>query len=249
METIDFSYFIERFNACEMSETEKEWFLKELETNEKLRNEVELRKHADEILKKHDVMSLRNKLSEIERQRREAKVPEKTSKRPVYVRYAAVITILVLLGTLTLIPKRSLSNEDIMRKYYKVYEAPANQRSAQSNADADFSLALEYYNTHDYNRAAELFSKVIEKKPNDMQSVLLKGVSSFEEKRYPEAKLSFGKVIDDNNNLFIDQARWYLALCYVNTNENDKAKKLFIIISKEGGIYQDDANVIIKRMK
>ena len=38
MKTIDFSYFIERYNAGEMSESEKQWFLKELEGNEKLRN-------------------------------------------------------------------------------------------------------------------------------------------------------------------------------------------------------------------
>jgi tetratricopeptide (TPR) repeat protein len=249
METIDFSYFIERFNAGEMSDTEKDWFLKELETNEKLRDEVELRKQTDEVLRNQDVMSLRNKLSDIERQRREVIIPMKTSKQPAYLRYAAVITVLVLLGTLTLVPKKSLSNDDIMRKYYKVYEAPSNQRSASTRADADFALALEFYNTHDYNKAAELFTKVLEKKPNDMQIVLLNGVSNFEEKRYPEAKLSFGKVIDDNNNLFIDQARWYLALCYLKTNERDKARKLFTSISKEGGIYQDDAKLIIKRMK
>jgi hypothetical protein len=71
MKTIDFSYFIERYNAGEMSESEKQWFLKELEGNEKLRNEVNLRKRTDEILKNQNVMSLRNKLSEIENRRKE----------------------------------------------------------------------------------------------------------------------------------------------------------------------------------
>jgi len=67
MKTIDFSYYIERFIAGEMSDTEKQWFLKELEANENLRHEVNLRKQTDEILKKKDVMTLRNKLSEIEK--------------------------------------------------------------------------------------------------------------------------------------------------------------------------------------
>ena len=67
MKTIDFSYFIERYNANEMSDTEKQWFLRELEGNEKLRNEVNLRKRTDEILSNQNVMSLRSKLSEIER--------------------------------------------------------------------------------------------------------------------------------------------------------------------------------------
>ena len=249
METNDFSYFIERFNAGEMSDAERDWFMKELDTNEKLRNEVNLRKQADEILKKHDIMSLRNKLSEIEKQRREVKIPEKTLRRSGYIRYAAVIAGLVLIGSLIMVPKKNLNNEDIMKKYYKVYEAPSNQRSVQSGGDADFTLALEFYNTHDYDKAAVLFSKVLEKKPDDMQTVLLNGVSNFEEKRYPEAQQSFGRVIDDNNNLYVDHAKWYLSLCYLNTGETKKAKQLFNDISKESGIYQNDAKKILKGLK
>jgi hypothetical protein len=90
---------------------------------------------------------------------------------------------------------------------------------------------------------------VLENKPNDMQTVLLKGVANFEEKKYPEAKQSFGKVIDDKNNLYIDQAQWYLALCYLNTNETDKAKQLFKLIGKEDGIYKNDAKKIIRGLR
>jgi hypothetical protein len=36
MKTIDFSYFIESFNAGEMNQAEKVWFLKELNGNESL---------------------------------------------------------------------------------------------------------------------------------------------------------------------------------------------------------------------
>src|ERR1035437_3840800 len=63
MKTIDFSYFIERYNAGEMSEAEKQWFQKELEGNDKLRNEVHLRKRTDEILKNQNVISLRDRKS------------------------------------------------------------------------------------------------------------------------------------------------------------------------------------------
>jgi tetratricopeptide (TPR) repeat protein len=249
MKTIDFSYFIERYNAGEMSDTEKQWFLKELEGNEKLRTEVELRRRTDEILKNQDVMSLRNKLSQIEKKRKEVAEPVSSSGKKVYIRYAAVIAALVLLGAITLLPRKNLSNEGIINKYYKVYEPPTSQRSAQSATDKDFTLALEYYNIHDYDKAAILFNKVLENKPNDMQSVLLKGVANYEEKKYPEAKQSFGKVIDNKDNLFVDQAQWYLALCYLQTNETEKAKKLFKMIGDENGIYRNDANKIFKGLK
>jgi TolA-binding protein len=249
MKTIDFSYFIERYNAGEMSEAEKQWFIKELEDNEKLRHEVNLRKRTDKILKNQDIISLRNKLSEIENQRKDPKRPLKNPKKTAFIKYAAVFAGLMLIGSITLFSSKNLNNEKIMKLYYRTYEPPTNQRSAQSGADADFALALEFYNTHDYEKAAVLFNKVLENKPNDMQTVLLKGVSNFEEKKYPDAKESFGKVIDDKDNLYIDQAQWYLAFCYLNTDETDKAKQLFKSIAKEDGIYKNDAKKIIRGLK
>src|SRR5664280_991701 len=118
MKTIDYSYFIERFNAGEMSETEKEWFLRELEGNEKLRNEVNLRKHADEILKNQNVISLRNKF-----------------KKTTFIKYAAVFTGIILIGSVLLFSGKNLNNEKIMKSYYKVYEPPTGQRSVQSATD------------------------------------------------------------------------------------------------------------------
>jgi tetratricopeptide (TPR) repeat protein len=249
MKTIDFSYYIERFNAGEMSDTEKQWFLKELEGNENLRREVSLRKQTDEILKKKDVRTLRDKLSEIEKQRAEAKASSTISRRPVYFKYAALMAGIVIIGSLMIFRGKNLSSEDILKQYYKVYEPPTSQRSANAGTDADFTLALEFYNAHDYDKAAALFNKVLGSKPNDMQTVLLIGVTNFEEKKYPEAKQSFGRVIDDKNNLYVDHARWYLALCYLNTSETEKAKQLFTLIGSENGIYQNDARKIVRGLK
>jgi tetratricopeptide (TPR) repeat protein len=249
MKTIDFSYFIERYNAGEMSDTEIQWFHKELQGNDKLREEVNLRKRTDEIMKRQNVMALRNKLSAIENKRREVTEPVTNSKKTAFIRSAAVIAGIVLIGSIALYSGKNLNSEKIMKRYYKAYEPPTSQRSALAGTDAEFTLALEFYNTHDYQNAAILFSRMLEKKPNDMQTALLKGVSNFEEKKYPEAKQSFGKVIDDKNNLYIDQAQWYLALCYLNTNETDKAKQLFRIIGNESGIYKKDAKKIIRGLK
>jgi tetratricopeptide (TPR) repeat protein len=249
MKTIDFPHFIERYNAGEMDDAEKQWFLKEIEGNEKLKKEINLRKQTDEIIKNKNVMSLRNKLSKIEYQRKNAAEPLKKSKKPVYIGSAAVIAGLVIIGSITLFSGNNLTSEKIMKQYYKVYEPPTGQRSALAKADADFTLAMKFYNTHNYEKAAVLFNKVLEDKPGDMQTTLLKGVANFEQKKYPEAQLSFNKVIEDKSNLYIDHAKWYLALCYLNTNETEKARHIFIAISQESGIYKNDAKKIIRGLK
>jgi tetratricopeptide (TPR) repeat protein len=249
MKTIDFSHFIERYIAGEMGEDERNWFEKELEGNANLRNEVDLRKKTEMILKNQSVLSLRNKLTQIEKQRQETETTPVKRKSPVYIRYAAGITAVVVIGSAVLFTGNHVTGDEVINKYYKAYEPPASQRSFQSSENADFSLALEFYNTNDFANAALFFSKVVESNPKDMQSVLMKGVSNFEDKQYPEAKQSFTTVINDNNNLFIETAKWYLALCYIKTNDTVKAISQLQGISEEGGIYSKNARMILRKLK
>jgi len=249
MKTIDFSYFIERYNAGEMDEAEKEWFGKELQKNEKLRKEVELRSRTDDVLKNHDMMNLRNKLNAIEKQRREP-VPMKKPGRALNTRYAAAIAGLVLIGSIVLLSSRKMSNDEILSKYYKPYELVSTSRSDEAGSAPDYyKLAVEFYNIHDFRNAAKYFSMVLESDPENMQTELLNGISNFENQDYPAAKGSFFRVISDNNNFYIDHAQWYLALCYLKTDEPEKAVEQLAIIEKSKTIYRKEARKIIRSLR
>jgi tetratricopeptide (TPR) repeat protein len=248
MKTIDFSYFIERYNAGEMNEAEKTWFIKELDNNEKLRNEVDLRNKTDMVLKKHDNIQLRNRLTEIERIRA-AEKPVKNPVKRISLRYAAVIAGLMLVGGITLYNGRSMTTNEILDRFYKSYEVTSPSRSQQAILNSDYSTAIEYYNIHDYRNAALYFSKVMDSDPRYMESTMLNGVSNFEVRNYPDAKISFIKVIDNNNNLFLEDAQWYLALCYLRTNEQEKAVDQLNAINKSESIYKRDAKKIMKKMR
>jgi tetratricopeptide (TPR) repeat protein len=249
MKTIDFSHFIERYIAGEMGEEERNWFSKELNGNENLRSEIELRRKTDLVLKDKGSISLRNKLSEIEKKRKNTGVVKGKAKGPAYIRYAAVLAAVLVVGSIFLYRGKNTGNDELISHFYKPYEPPAGQRSGQTSVNPDFTLALEFYNTSDYENAALFFSKVVESNPKDMQAVLMDGVSNFEDKKYPEAKSSFRTVIDDNNNLFIETAKWYLALCYIKTGENDKAIIQLKAVREDGGTYSKDAGKILKRLK
>lgn len=247
MKTIDFSYFIERYNVGEMSEAEKLWFDKELKGNEKLRNEVLLRKSTDKVLKNQDLISLRNKLSAIERSRT-AKVPDVRSKNLHHFQYAAIIIVALIIGSLVLIPGRNLSTDDILQRYTAEYKPTSNQRSSDPASNEYFTQGLEYFDTHDYKNAAFYFSKVVESEPKDMYANLLSGISNYEVSKYSEAKQSLGTVIDDKKNLYIDQAQWYLALCFLQTDEKEKSVQLLKKIKDEGGYYAKNAKGILRKI-
>ena len=247
MKTIDFSYFIERYNAGEMDEAEKQWFRKELKGNEKLRKEVEVRSNTDTILKNQDLMNLRNKLNAIEKQRKEP-IPVRKPNRAVNIKYAAVIAGFIIIGSIALLSNRKLSSDEILDHYYKPYEAASTSRSGEMVTNTDYNFALDYYKIRDYRNAAIYFNKVIETDPGNMQSELLNGISNFEIHNYPEARGSFSKVIDNNNNYYIDHAQWYLALCYIKTDEKMKAVEQLAIIEKSKTIYRKDARKILKNL-
>jgi tetratricopeptide (TPR) repeat protein len=248
MKTNDFSYYIERYNSGEMDESEKSWFLKEIEGNEELRKEVTLRKQSDNILKERDIITLRNKLADIEKKRTAVFQLNKSGKYS-YLKYAALVGGFIIVGSFLFFPGQRMNNEELADRYYKTYEAPTANRSANKSGMVDFSRAMEYYKSRDYEKAVVLFKKVVENNPRDMQSTLLNGISNFEIKKYPEAKSSFKNVIDDNNNLFIDQAQWYLSLCYLKTGEKEMAASLLKVVKENNSIYSNDAKRILRKLK
>jgi TolA-binding protein len=238
-----------------MSEAEQEWFRKELEGNKKLRDEVAFRKKSDLALKNHDIIQLRSKLAEIEK-RRATEVPAKSPGKHINMKYAAVIAGFVLIGSVALFTDRNLANDEIFDRYYKSYETPANVRSGEIGINVDsrdlidfYNEAIDSYNVKDYKNAAKYFNKVLGNDPADMKTTLLYGISNFEVKNYPVAKQSFGKVIKDNNNLYIEDAQWYLAFCYLKTGEQNKAIEQFIDIKKAKSFYSKDARKILREIK
>jgi hypothetical protein len=248
MKTIDFSYFIEKFNAGEMDDAEKQWFQKELKGNSNLRDEVKLREKTEMVLTDYSSLQLRNKLRVIEKQRAEA-VPSRNRRRQSPIRYAAVITAFILLGSLLLFSGKNLTADEILDRFHKPYEGIAASRSAESITDDNYKAALDYYSIHDYSTAALFFNKVLEKNPGDMESTMLYGVSNFEENNFPVAEQSFTSIVVNNDNYYIEDAQWYLALCYIKTNEQTKAVDQLIMIRNSGNIYSKDARKVLRRIR
>jgi tetratricopeptide (TPR) repeat protein len=248
MKTIDFSYFIERYNAGEMNEAEKAWFRKELGDNENLRDEVSLRQKADMVIKDHDIISLRNKLSAIEKRRAET-LPGNGNRKHMPLTRAAVFAGIILAGSLAFIGTRNIQTEEIFDRFYNSYEVTANLRSMETHVNSDFAVAIDYYNIKDYRSAALCFSKVPDSDPKYMESTMLYGVSEFEEMNFPEAKQSFEEVISNNDNLFLEDANWYLALCHLKTGDKESAITELTSIKKSRSIYSSDARKILRRIK
>jgi tetratricopeptide (TPR) repeat protein len=247
MKTIDFSYFIERYIASEMDQSEKKWFEMELEGNASLQKELTLRRRADAALIRHDILDLRNKLAAIEKQRRE-KIVASGTKKTAGLRFAAAIAALLLLGGAYLLTTGHQSSEKIYSKNFVAYQPSPIARSGELKL-SDFETARDFYNSNNYVQAASLLKSYLQLKPQSMEAKLLYGVSEMENNNFQAAKGAFRSIIVNSDNLYIDKAQWYLALCYIRTNEKEEALNQLMSIINSNSIYRDKARKITKKIR
>jgi hypothetical protein len=243
---------LESYINNEFSNEELASFEAELTSNQKLQGEIELIKNIDLALNETDVMMLRSNLQSIAAEIDTNKQTERSfagkfkAKRIVLSTVAA--SLILLLG-LTGILSRQYSQDNIYEKFYTKYEATGIVRSANTTANRTLTEALQKFENKEYKEALDLFGEVINKDQNNMVGHFYTGVSLQETGKYPDAIKEYEIVIVDKDNLFTEQAQWYIGLCYLQTNENKKAYKQFKKIAKNEGFYQQKAQAILNKIK
>ncbi|HEC42139.1 hypothetical protein LCGC14_2902990 [marine sediment metagenome] len=245
--------FIQPFLDGELSREELDWFSKELESNAVLAEDIRLYREVDSAIREQDVMDLRDQLDVIHNAIGD---PSQESVSPSRYRkvlsYAAIasLAILVSLGVLLKVQHNKLTNDQIFEKHYEPYEVTMIYRSAESDYQRVLSQAMTFYESGEFHNAINLFEDILIKDPADMASSLYSGISYMETEQYIQADEKFQKIINHNDNLFVDQAEWYLAFCYLHTGQNLEARGHFKeIANSESSFYSKKAKKIMRSIK
>jgi tetratricopeptide (TPR) repeat protein len=133
----------------------------------------------------------------------------------------------------------------------KPYELVLTNRSMEDDViKATMNNAEIAYMKGDYESAIFWYNEVLEKNSEKIEAEFGIGVSSMGMKKYVDASESFEKVIEQDDNLFIQKAQYYQAGCLLALDETERARRqLAMIASSENHFYRDDAAKILKRMK
>jgi tetratricopeptide (TPR) repeat protein len=94
-----------------------------------------------------------------------------------------------------------------------------------------------------------VFNDVLEQNANNAACNFYSGVAYQETGQFDKAITSYQEVVKDKNNLFIEQAEWYIGLCYLQTENRKKAYKQFKRIADSDSYYQEKANAVIRKIK
>ncbi|KPL12516.1 MAG: hypothetical protein AMS26_17315 [Bacteroides sp. SM23_62] len=242
--------FIQPFLDGELSREELDWFNKELQSNAVLAEDIRLYREVDSAIREQDVMDLRDQLDVIHNSIGDpSKEPAKQSKYRKVLSYAAIasLAILISFGILLKVQHKKLTNEQIYQRHYEPYEVTMVYRSGETQSL--INLAQSKYDAQDYYGAIEIYEQILGKEPGNMESNLYSGISYLETEQYSKAENRFGVIIDHNDNLYIEQAEWYLGFCYLQTGKNLEARAHFKEISKGDGSFNKKARKIMRSIK
>ena len=226
----------------------KDWLNNEIKKDPSLAREFILRRKTDEIIADRKVIDLRNKLNSIEMKKRSAGTLRRTMVKSA--RYAAAVALVAFISTaFYLVLRPGSSPDELYTANYSRYESPGAVRSAVSPENTLMENAIASYSAREYDKAIMFLEQVISTGQEDMESVFMHGMANMEVKNYPVASGSFSRVIEHNDNLYLEDAEWYLGLCYMMTGNREKAMKQFAEIASSGSRYGRQAARLARKIK
>jgi tetratricopeptide (TPR) repeat protein len=243
-------HLISKYLEGELNPIEARDFEDALAQDHELQEELDLYREVDEALSDTEVLDLRAQLNEIheELSPQIEKITRKSSKRVLRYAVAASIAVVISLGTYSLFFKK-VNDTKIVSQFYKPYDVTLVNRSANTELTAVMGEALYLYDNGKYKEAIVLFEQILASNPELMASHLYSGISYMELKEYTRAGVSFNTVIEQNDNLYIEQAEFYLGMVFILTEQRDKALEQFRKIKKADGFYHDEAAKILRKLK
>ena len=242
---------VDRYLHGDMSADERVDFEHRLKEDPELEELLNIQKDIDEVILDREALDFASTLDAAYDTYKKSRKSISRHKQ-VYRLAGIAAMLLVFLGIGFVIRQQSVKlplNQAIVKKYYRPYEVPVNYRSAEGTVDATFRLAVEKYNDKQYSEAIRLFEQVLKEDDTRMDANLMNGLSNFEIKNYKRADSSFRRIIKHRDNLYIQQAQWYLGFCFLMTNQDEKAVKLYRKIVDEKGFYSKKAEKILKKLK
>jgi tetratricopeptide (TPR) repeat protein len=245
-------HILQKYLDNELSESELSRFEQELSASPELMVDLDLFREVEEAISDTEVLDFRAQLNDLREDTNRSDSSRKVFRfsRPWHYAASAALALLVAIGLATVLG-RPLSNSDLFMKYMKPYELVLTNRSIESDVvKVIMNKAEVAYMEGDFEQAVMWFSEVLEKDPSKVEADFSIGVSNMGLQKYVDASESFDKVIQHDDNLFIQKAEWFQAGCLLAMDETERARRQLISIANEDKhFYHDDAEKVLKRMK
>ena len=241
---------IESYINGELDGEELKLFLAELDENAGLRAEVSLRENVEMAIGENDIFSLRSSLMKAKEDAADKEIrslipePRRISHTQWWRAGVAVAVILVAFAGLL---GRNLTYYPTVDDYMQ-----APHWTPQRSVSSDMGILQEanrYFIHGEYDKAIVLYDKAIKDKDDKFVFQFYKASTLQNLEKYEEAIPEYANVISHGDNMFVDEAEWYRALCYIRLGETDEARKQLMGIIRKNGYYASSAKAVLRKSK
>jgi len=247
MNRIKYTELIDSYVEGEMDQESRKQFEAELSVNEDLAREYNLELDLSKALLQDDLIDFRAKCLDAQQ---ELNLSEKKLSKVVKITrkywYAAASMLLIglIVGGFMVFSPGSYSTEKLFRMYYK-----SDETIVTRSGNVNIAEALKCFAQSDYVTAEGLFTKILAEEQDNFAVMYYSGISNIELKNYPEAIQRFDNIIKNGDNLYIENAEWYLGLTYLAAGDVEHAESIFgVIASKTDHYYFDEAKGILEKI-
>lgn len=241
---MDNNFRIEEFLDGSLTESESSQFKKDLESDPMLFSEFKMRLEVNNAIRDKNLVEFQDLLKiQFKKQASHTTVNlQKDILKTWHLAAASFALIVVVGGLWYILSNKPYSTERLVTKYYKPAKSILQYRSLELNSDEALKEAFNYYQQNDYINALKFFNSL----DNQITAKFYSGICYIELEKFDEALESFEFVITDRDNLFVEQAEWYLGLIYLMNDQKTQALEQFGKIAKSDSYYATQAEEILK---
>jgi tetratricopeptide (TPR) repeat protein len=248
MNRVKYTEWIDSYVDGELDEAGKKSFEAELLTNRELALEYNLEKELRSSLSQEDMLDFRAKCIQAQNEinissSKFVKVVHLTRK--YWYAAASVLLIAMITGWMILFNPGGYTSEKLFKMYYKSGETIGVSRSGNVN----MVEALRYFGKNDFLNAEKLFSEILAVDPDNIAVMYYSGISNIEIENFPRAISMFESIINVGDNLYTENAEWYLGLSHLAAGQIDQANEVFKAIALvPKHYYNKDAKSILEKI-
>ena len=241
---------IEAYIQGDLTDQQTREFEYTLEQSQELADEYQLRKDIEDALMDDDLMELKSQVQDMMQEKEKNLHPLVWFKRKAVkgALVGALVLSLSSLGYYAAQVSTAPTTEEIFHKYYQPYSVTITDRSGSDEINTLLTSAMESYKERDYDQALQLFQKVLTKR-EDVAASLYSGISYMEIQKYKKANQSFEDVVEDKDNLYLNQARWYMSMCHIRLGDIENARNMLHTLAEESEYYRDKARKVEHKLR
>ena len=235
---------VKRYLSGEMNDEEKKQFEDIIDNDPELARQVDLDQVLLEGIQLHYRGQLKEKLKGLDRHDLQTASPSFPIFRALAI--AAGVMLIMVVGFLVFDNKPD--SQELYTTYFKPYYNVVNniERGETVSGEDD---PYQLYETGEYQRANELFEKLLLMEPGNNQLIFYNGLSYLNSGLTSRAIDNLSKVAGKEDFLLSGTAYWYLGLAYLKENRIKEATETFTFLAEEGSGYAARANEILDRLK